>query len=133
MKRRTEAERWLRFAADDLRMGRLAFREGIHTQACFHAQQCAEKAVKGLLVYVGQSPPRTHRMLHLMRLLPTDSLASVRADVGLLDLFYIPTRYPDALPGSLPDGYPTEDVALRALELAERGYQEVLIELKRES
>ncbi|MBI2901863.1 MAG: HEPN domain-containing protein [Planctomycetes bacterium] len=29
-------------------------------------------------------------------------LAGLRDDVGVLDQYYIPTRYPDALPGGIP-------------------------------
>ena len=36
----------------------------------------------------------------------------------MLDRFYIPTRYPDALPGSLPEGLPGLDDATQALHIA---------------
>jgi HEPN domain-containing protein len=36
----------------------------------------------------------------------------------LLDRFYIPTRYPDALPGTLPEGMPAQKDAEEALNLA---------------
>ncbi len=32
--------------------------------------------------------------------------------------FYIPTRYPDALPGTLPQGAPSQEDAQEALDLA---------------
>ena len=50
-------ERWLMFARQDLRMAELALSEGISNQACFHAQQCVEKAIKGWLEWQGQSHP----------------------------------------------------------------------------
>lgn len=34
--------------------------------------------------------------------------------------FYIPTRYPDALPGSLEDGLPEKEDAQEAFDLAKR-------------
>ncbi len=40
-------------------------------------------------------------------------------DLLLLDRFYIPSRYPDALPGSLEDGMPSESDAKESLETAE--------------
>lgn len=52
------SERWLAFAREDLRMAELVMAEGLYNQVCFHCQQCAEKAVKGLLAYQGQTPPR---------------------------------------------------------------------------
>lgn len=46
-----ESERWLLFAHQDLRMAQMAMEEGLYNQVCFHAQQCAEKAIKGLLAH----------------------------------------------------------------------------------
>ena len=48
-KQRNDAPLWLRQAADDYRFGRLALRNQFHAQACFIAQQAAEKAVKDAL------------------------------------------------------------------------------------
>jgi HEPN domain-containing protein len=36
---------------------------------CFHAQQCAEKLMKGLLIQLGITPPKTHMLLSLDQLL----------------------------------------------------------------
>ncbi len=43
-----EAKRWLRQAENDLEFARLGLREGFFSQACFLAQQSAEKAVKAI-------------------------------------------------------------------------------------
>jgi HEPN domain-containing protein len=67
-----ESERWLLFAHQDLRMAELAMTEGLYNQVCFHSQQCAEKAIKGLLVHQGKVPPRTHRFADLLGLLDPD-------------------------------------------------------------
>jgi HEPN domain-containing protein len=45
-------------------------------------------------------------------------LADLRSDLVGLDDFYIPTRYPDALPGVLPEGLPGKAEAEEALILA---------------
>jgi HEPN domain-containing protein len=37
--------------------------------ACFHAEQCAEKLMKALLIHSGVTPPRTHDLTALDRLL----------------------------------------------------------------
>jgi HEPN domain-containing protein len=37
--------------------------------ACFHAEQCAEKLMKALLIHLGVTPPRTHDLAALDRLL----------------------------------------------------------------
>ena len=36
---------------------------------CFHAQQCVEKLMKGLLIHLGTVPPRTHDLVYLDQLL----------------------------------------------------------------
>jgi len=111
-------ERWLAFAREDLRMAELALTEGILNQVCFHAQQCVEKAVKGWLEQHDQLPPRTHRMADLLPLLPSDLMGELGNALRLLDRFYIPTRYPDAVPDTLPGGVPRPSDAEEALDLA---------------
>ena len=112
------AERWFTFASQDLRIAELALTEGIFNQVCFHAQQCAEKTIKGWLESQGRVTPRTHRMADLLPLLPPQLLDTLARRVLLLDAFYIPTRYPDALPGLLIDGMPDEADAREALGVA---------------
>ena len=119
------AEQWLAFARQDLRMAELAFAEGIYNQTCFHAQQCVEKAIKGWLEQQGRTPPRTHRLMDLLTLLPPDLMGELNEALGLLDRFYIPTRYPDALPGMLPDGFPGQRDAREALDLAKQTLEQV--------
>jgi len=113
-------ERWLAFAREDLRMAELALAEGIFSQACFHAQQCAEKAIKGYLEQQKHSPPRTHRMADLLPLLPAGLMGELENSLRLLDRFYIPTRYPDAFPGMLPEGLPGRQDAEETLAVARR-------------
>jgi len=112
------ADRWLAFAREDLRVAEIMMPEGIYNQVCFHAQQCVEKALKSVLVRQGQAPPRTHSIKDLLNLVPQSLLADLRDDLGRLDDFYIPTRYPDALPGTLPEGLPGKIEAEEALGLA---------------
>lgn len=42
-----------------------------------------------------------------------------------MDQFYIPTRYPDALAGSLPEGLPDKGDARKALDIAEDIYLQI--------
>ena len=48
------ANGWLERARSDLQLGRVALNTpGVMLEdACFHAQQCAEKSLKGLLTYL---------------------------------------------------------------------------------
>ena len=45
-------------------------------------------------------------MADLLTLVPLDVVTDMAEEILLLDRFYIPTRHPDALPGSLEDGMP---------------------------
>ena len=109
---------WLRFAKEDLRIAELAMDEGLHNQVCFHAQQCAEKSLKGWLAQHGEEIPRTHRLADLLTLIPSGLLDTIASSLALLDRFYILTRYPDAIPGTLADGLPGQQDAQEAMDLA---------------
>jgi len=106
-------------------MAELAMPEGIHNQVCFHAHQCAEKTIKGLLALQETVPPRTHRITDLLSLLEPNPFGQGSLEIQLLDRFYIPTRYPDALPGMLPTGMPRQRDAEEALDLARDALQRV--------
>ena len=97
---RTEPENWLMFAREDLQMANLAIQNQIYNQACFHAQQCAEKALKALLACSGNTPPKIHRLVDLVNLLNPNPLDTINLDVQLLDRFYLSTRYPGTVPNS---------------------------------
>jgi len=111
------AERWLTFAREDLRMAELAMAEALWNQVCFHAQQGVEKALKARLADRDETPPRTHKLIDLVALVGDTALAGLADEVRTLDRFYLPTRYPDALPGMLPEGLPGEVEAREALTL----------------
>ena len=115
-----EADRWLGFARQDLRIAELAMSEGLYNQVCFHSEQCVEKVLKAWLAEKGKKIPRTHSMADLLILIPADALADMAEEILLLDRFYIATRYPDALPGSLEEGMPSKDEAQESLDLAKR-------------
>jgi HEPN domain-containing protein len=119
------SERWLAFARDDLRMAELALAEGILNQVCFHAQQCVEKAIKAWFAQHDQVAPRTHRMADLLPLLPPDLMGELGNALRLLDRFYIPTRYPDAVPDMWPGGVSRPSDAEEALDLARRALRKV--------
>ena len=114
------ARRWLAFSDEDLKMAELAFENSLWNQVCFHSYQCAEKSLKALIVERGESPPRTHRLTDLLILLGVPALDELADELRLLEGFYIPTRYPDALPGTLLEALPGEQEAQEALTAARR-------------
>ncbi len=113
-----EADRWLRFAEEDLKICELALREGLYNQVCFHAQQCVEKSLKALFLSQGRMPPKVHAISKLLSLLTEHPFADLEDRLLLLDRFYTLTRYPDALPGLLPEGMPTREDGEEAFSVA---------------
>ena len=99
-----DARRWLRQAENDLAAAQLMLREGFFAQACFMAHQIAEKALKALAYYRGDRHVMGHSLLELVSSLePTyPQLSQHRELAGTLEQYYVPTRYPNALPGSVP-------------------------------
>ncbi|WP_105317428.1 HEPN domain-containing protein [Thermus tenuipuniceus] len=120
-KRRLEGERWLLQAEDDLEAGRVLLTVGKHAQAAFMAQQAGEKALKGLWFALGLDP-WGHSLARLVRDLPGEwgkRFAPFFSLALALDKLYIPTRYPDALPGLIPKEAYTREEAEEALAHAE--------------
>jgi len=113
-----EGRNWIEFASEDLKIAELALHERVYNQACFHSQQCVEKALKGLIAFRGRIHPQTHKLADIFSILFEKTFDDLKNDILLLDRFYIPTRYPDALPGNLPQGLPTEIDAQEALRVA---------------
>ena len=114
-----EVKTWIEFAGEDLRMAQLALQENIYNQVCFHSEQCVEKAIKGLILHQGHLYPHSHKLADLLNSLSSPSpFDDLREAILLLDRFYIPSRYPDALPGMLPQGLPTEKDAGEAIDIA---------------
>jgi HEPN domain-containing protein len=101
---RGEGLRWLRQAEHDLAFGRLAVREGFHAQACFVAQQSAEKALKAVAYALGERVVLGHSLVELVERLRerVPATAPLREMAGLLDQYYVATRYPNGLPGGVP-------------------------------
>ncbi|MBI3959807.1 MAG: HEPN domain-containing protein [Chloroflexi bacterium] len=122
-----ETRRWLAFAQEDLRTAELVLTEEIYNQVCFHAQQAVEKTLKGFLLHRDGSTPRTHSIADLLRLLSVSWFTEITTGLNRMDSYYTPTRYPDAPPGSLPEGMPDLSDAQEALETAQEVYRLTLL------
>ena len=77
---------WLRYSHNDLISARHLF-DDLHPKqteiACYLSQQCAEKALKGYLLFKDNEPPRTHNLVELCQM-------CINLDVSfseILDLF----------------------------------------------
>lgn len=120
-KNEAEFTRWFEQAKDDLAAARDSNKTGHHEWACFQAQQSAEKALKSYLLLQGKRQFVSHSIRDLLR--EAEQLDSAFATVSKarrLDEYYIPTRYPNGLPGlARPHEFYDEEEALECLQLAE--------------
>lgn len=112
-------EDWLYMATQDLAFAHAGYRDGFYPSVCCLAQQAVEKAIKAYLVFQGKNYPKKHDLLVLEKLLDVKWLKTYLGPLKKLTEFYIPTRYPDALVGSLPEGLPDKKDAEDALKWAD--------------
>ena len=124
-----ESRRWIAFANEDLRVAELIIDDEIYNQVCFHAQQSIEKTLKAAILAQGKTLRHTHIIVDLLNDLAVPWLSDLNDELKEMDLYYVPTRYPDALPGMLPDGPPSLADAQSALLLAREVYERVVTEL----
>jgi HEPN domain-containing protein len=89
---------WLERARSDLQLGRAALRtRGVMPEdACFHAQQCAEKSLKALLLFKGIHFPKTHAIEVLLDLLKAQNVNIPTSvdEAFVLSEYAVQTRYP---------------------------------------
>lgn len=117
-----EAARWLAQARSELAFAHVGIREGFHAQACFHAQQSAEMALKALHYLAGARLVIGHSLVELLASLVDEhpALGSLRGSAARLDQLYIPTRYPNGLPGGVPADVFSREQADEAVAQAAR-------------
>jgi HEPN domain-containing protein len=122
---REAALRWLRQAEHDLAIVRNHRKQGQHSDACFMAEQASQKTLKAFLIAQGERSVPIHSVAQL-----AERCAALYSDFKkhiapgrILDQYYIPTRYPDALaPPAVPFESYTEEQAQRAVKAAEAIY-----------
>ncbi|MGD0089006.1 MAG: HEPN domain-containing protein [Planctomycetota bacterium] len=90
---------WVSKAEDDWDTGLVVFRRRKspkYDHACFHAQQCAEKYLKALLVEEGIAFPKTHDLRCLLNMLPIRNAAweALRPSLANLSEDAVICRYP---------------------------------------
>ena len=113
---------WMRQAEHDLDTARYLMRDGRYSHVCFMAQQVAEKTLKTLAYYRGDSDVIGHTIKALASILEASypELSRFHEMVETLESYYVPTRYPDALPSGAPFEVYVYDEAEEALYDAEQ-------------
>jgi HEPN domain-containing protein len=101
-----EAMRWLTQAEEEFKDATSLMKAGRYYLSLYLSQQSAEKALKAFIYLNEEEPIFSHSVAVLLKL-----AASLDPDFKLLkgakrlDDYYIPTRYPNGLPGEIPSHY----------------------------
>jgi HEPN domain-containing protein len=107
---------WFRFAANDLIVARHCYHD-LHPKqteiACYHCQQCLEKALKGFLIFKDIEPPKIHNLVYLCNMCINieASFEIILDKCADLRHFSSDVRYPQELS---PDNSITESAITKA-------------------
>jgi HEPN domain-containing protein len=118
-----EALRWYLQGAKDSKTAEKNARAGDFEICCFLFQQAAEKVLKAYLILQGERVITGHSVAKLAAACQRydQGYSVLAAPCARLDVLYIPTRYPYAL----PEGTPFEFFTLEQAQKAADDFQEV--------
>lgn len=114
--------KWFQYAAEDLRLAKYGMEASppFLKGSSFHAQQCAEKAMKGFLLSNGREAPRTHDLRGLSEIVYEiqPDLEKLLGSVGTLTKYVTASRYPTDINLS-------KDMVQDAIKIAEKVFEEL--------
>ena len=117
-------KQWIMRADDDLRLAKLILKDNdpAYWAIAFHAQQCAEKALKGVLTFHDIRAGKTHNIENLLRLSSpvVDGLEKLKEQAKTLSTYGVDSRYP------VPHGDVSNNEAIEAVETAKKIFECVL-------
>lgn len=124
---------WMLKAESDLENATLVLRagpDGPMDTVSFHAQQCAEKCLKGLLCFRGEEVPRTHDVEFLPARTGVESRVEVTLEESrLLTDYATVTRHPaDYEPVSHDEAAHAVELAVRIRAAVRRALPEELLD-----
>ncbi len=110
-----ELKSWIAHAEDDYSAAKILIRsrKPLLYSACFHAQQCAEKYMKALLIYKDQDFPRVHDLSTLDEMCNSAGIF-IGIDANRLEFlsgYAVGSRY--------PGDEPTLEETKEAIEIAQ--------------
>jgi HEPN domain-containing protein len=125
----SELKSWIAYAEDDFGAAKtlLSLKKPLLGAVCFHAQQCAEKYMKALLILKDVDFPKTHDLLTLDTLCSEAGVFTAFGRQQLVDL----TKH--ASQARYPGNQPTLEEAKEAIEIAKsvRKFARTFLGLKR--
>lgn len=123
----SDAKVWINYSESDLRAANtlLKSKEFFPLQVCFLSQQCAEKAIKAILIFEEVNFPKIHDLDRLRDFFPKGwKVKEQFQDLAELTIWAVESRYP----GDMPDV--TEQEARETLRLAGAVFDTVSTELQ---
>lgn len=110
---------WYEQGKRDMERAALDLKYKYYEWACFTSQQSAEKVIKGLALKTGLNL-WGHSLTEMLNILSSraDIPVEIKEKAKLLDLYYIPPRYPNGFPAGKPADYFTEKQAKEAIDAA---------------
>ena len=115
------ARRWLTQAEHSFDMTRMLLENGFWSDVCFHAEQTAQLALKAFLYGAGRRFVQWHSIRELAEecAKEDEEFSEFVSRGGVLDRYYLATRYPDVLPApAIPFESFTEQEAIDAQQFA---------------
>jgi len=110
----SEATRWFKQALNDYQFVQWLGEEAqFPDKGCFISQQAGEKALKACLYAMGKRVVLGHALSEVIQELKEADgrFLDLVDEAKKLDRFYIPTRYPNGLPGGTPyESYTESDL-----------------------
>jgi len=117
-------KQWITRADDDLRLAELIQKDNdpAYWAIAFHAQQCTEKALKGVLTFHDIRAGKTHNVENLLRLSSpvVDGLEELTEQAKTLSIYAVDLRYP------VPHEDISKNEAIEAVETARKIFECVL-------
>lgn len=110
---------WYDQGKRDLEKAQLDLKHGFYEWACFTSQQASEKIIKALGMKAGITL-WGHSLTEMINLLAEKIIIpeEIKEKAKLLDLYYIPPRYPNGFASGKPADYFSEKQAKEALDAA---------------
>jgi HEPN domain-containing protein len=111
---------WFLQGKRDFERARLDLEHKYYEWACFTSQQSAEKVLKGLALKLGFNI-WGHSLTEIFNILKEkiEIPEQMKENAKLLDIYYIPARYPNSFPSGKPSDYFTEKQAMEAIDAAD--------------
>lgn len=121
-----QAEDWLSFAEDDLKLiEKIIDEESLTNMMVFHSQQAIEKSLKSVLEEYESMVPRIHNLIKLKEM--TEKYIEIPVDRKTLEQvneIYSDARYPSDI-GLVPTGKPSLELARKFFKFAQYIHNEV--------